>query len=131
RGYFAVLKVLVSQQGFVGLTKSEDSKSFTVQLDRSKTESHGRKAVEQFLPELHMWRCTGDVEAASERYGSLTTVDEDWLEFRDIVMNRPARPWAFIQGSTSVGENEEIGLKEYPETPEGLIQSWAERFESF
>jgi dipeptidyl-peptidase-3 len=49
-----------------------------------------------------------------------------FLEWREIMMaDRPARQ-IFVQGNTFV-EGGEVVLREYEESVEGVVRSWAER----
>lgn len=75
-----------------------------------------------------MWRCTADYEAAKETYEALTAVTDDWVDIRDIVGQGNAKSWAFVSGNTFIRADGNVELKEYEETPAGLIQSWADRF---
>ncbi|KAF2105431.1 dipeptidyl peptidase III [Lophiotrema nucula] len=128
RGFFAILNIMLTQEGFVTLEKDLEAKKLKVSLDASKIITHGRKAVEAFLLELHMWRCTGDLQSATDRYEKLTSVNDEWIQIRDTVVAQPSKPWAYIQGNTFIKGDNDVELREYEQSPAGVIQSWAERF---
>jgi dipeptidyl-peptidase-3 len=100
--------------------------SLTVNIDRSKILSHGKQSLGLYLCKLHIWRCTADVSACKKFYEPLCAVDGVYEELRKIVVSKPKMKWKFVQPNTFLmGEN--VQLKVYEESNEGIIQSWAER----
>jgi len=75
---------------------------------------------------LHIWRCTADIEACRPFYESLTSVEGVYEEWRSVVATRPDRRAKFVQGNTFL-EGGDVVCKEYEESDEGIIKSWAER----
>jgi dipeptidyl-peptidase-3 len=105
----------------------EDLSDLEIQLDRSKILSHGRPAVEKYLQKLHVYKSTADVEAGKGLYDDITSVDEWWgTKVRDIVLKNKIPRKVFVQGNTIL-EGDEVVLKEYEPTLEGIIQSFVER----
>ncbi|GBM56912.1 Dipeptidyl peptidase 3 [Araneus ventricosus] len=51
-----------------------------------------------------------------------------FLKYRKIVMDRKKPRRMFVQANTFL-ESDKVKLKTYPSTPEGMIQSWMERFQ--
>jgi dipeptidyl-peptidase-3 len=78
------------------------------------------------LLKLHMYRCTADVLGCREYYEMLSSVDGEYLEWRQTVLLHKPPPLLFVQANTFVN-GDAITLKEYNPTVEGVIQSWAER----
>ncbi|KAL4963206.1 dipeptidyl-peptidase III [Aspergillus stella-maris] len=113
---------------FVKLDYTKDDLSdLDIKLDRSKILSHGRPAVEKYLQKLHVYKSTADVEAGKKLYDDITSVDEWWgTKVRDIVLKNKIPRKVFVQGNTIL-EGDEVTLKEYEPTLEGIIQSFAER----
>ncbi|KAL4870643.1 hypothetical protein BDV12DRAFT_184274 [Aspergillus spectabilis] len=104
-----------------------DLSDLEIQLDRSKILSHGRPAVERYLQKLHVYKSTADVEAGKGLYDDITSVDEWWgTRVRDIVLKNKIPRKVFVQGNTIL-EGDEVVLKEYEPTLEGIIQSFVER----
>ena len=97
-----------------------------VHVDRSKMITHGKPALGRMLLKLHMYRCTADVDACRLYYESLSRVDGEYLEWRKIVLTQKQVNWLFVQANTFL-DGDEVLLKEYDPTPEGIFQSWAER----
>ncbi|THC96755.1 hypothetical protein EYZ11_003764 [Aspergillus tanneri] len=126
---YSILRTFLDAGGdFVKLAYTKDDLSdLEIHLDRSKILSHGRPAVEKYLQKLHIYKSTADVEAGKKLYDDITSVDEWWgTKVRDVVLKNKVPRKVFVQGNTIL-EGEEVTLKEYEPTLEGLIQSFAER----
>jgi len=126
---YSILKTFLSAgKGFAALDYAkEDLSDLTIKLDRSKILSHGRPVVRQYLQKLGIYKATADFEAGSKLYEEMTHVDEFWgTKVRDEVLRKKTPRKVFVQANTVI-EGEKVILKEYPATPEGMIQSYAER----
>jgi dipeptidyl-peptidase-3 len=124
----AILKVFLTEPDFCSLEYSHpDLSDLTIKLDRTKIATHGRPAVERFLQKLQIFKATADLGAGKELYEPITSVDE-WFatKVRPAVLAAAPPRKVFVQANTFV-KGDEVGLKEYPATPEGLIQSYADR----
>ncbi|KAF7792994.1 hypothetical protein EIP86_004099 [Pleurotus ostreatoroseus] len=98
-----------------------------VRVDREKVLSHGREAVGKLLIDLQVRKSTADGAGARAFYTGLTTPLSGWEgEIRDLVLKKKLPRKVFVQPNTFV-VNGEVELKEYPLTPEGVIESFIER----
>lgn len=105
----------------------EDLSDLEIHLDRSKILTHGRPAVERYLQQLHIYKSTADIDAGKKLYSDITFVDEWWgTKVRDIVLKNKIPRKIFVQGNTILN-GDEVTLKEYEPTLEGMIQSFVER----
>lgn len=104
----------------------EELDSLTLRVDRSRIDSHGKPALGHMLLKLHMYRCTADVERCRAYYESLSEVDGVYLKWREIVLAKQRPRLNYVQANTFV-EGEQVVLREYEATAEGIVQSWAER----
>ncbi|KAL3456799.1 peptidase family M49-domain-containing protein [Aspergillus heterothallicus] len=105
----------------------EDLSDLEIKLDRSKILSHGRPAVEKYLQKLHIYKSTADVGAGRALYDDITSVDEWWgTSLRDLVLKNKIPRKVFVQGNTIL-DGDEVILKEYEPSLEGIIQSFVER----
>jgi dipeptidyl-peptidase-3 len=75
---------------------------------------------------LHVYRCTADVSRCRAFYEELSQVDEEALQWRDVVVYHKDPPLAFCHANTFLS-GDEVQLKEYEPTTRGVVQSWAER----
>lgn len=127
RAHFAMLKCLLRDGGGCVTIEHDSSKQMLiVRVDRSMLVTHGKPALGRMLLRLHMYRCTADVQACRSYYEELSRVDGIYLEWRKIVIAKNQPKWVFVQANTFL-EGEEVKLKEYEPTKEGVIQSWVER----
>lgn len=111
------------------LVVDEAAKKATVTIDKSKLVSHGRDSIGNLLKQIHIYRCTADVNAANTLYSSLTEITDEWLVVRGIVdLHKPKRE-VFVQANTVEIDNKVVVL-EYEKSARGLIQSWVERYEA-
>jgi dipeptidyl-peptidase-3 len=100
--------------------------NLTIRVDRSKILSHGKPVLGDFLCRIHIWRCTANAEPCREFYEALTAVDGVFEEWRKIVCSKPEPKWKFVQVNTFL-KGDEVEVKAYEESNEGIIQSWAKR----
>ncbi|GBO07570.1 Dipeptidyl peptidase 3 [Araneus ventricosus] len=133
--YVMLQVTLESCEDFVKIEKvtvSDDKPDLLLTLDRSKLASVGKKAIGDFLGKLQPYRSAANIAAAKEMYDkySLVASEENkcpFLEYRKIVMDRKKPRRMFVQANTFL-ESDKGKLKTYPSTPEGMSQSWMERF---
>ncbi|XP_014677265.1 PREDICTED: dipeptidyl peptidase 3-like [Priapulus caudatus] len=136
---YVILRVLLEAgEGLVSVTKTngEDGQpDLLVSLDRSKINSVGKAAIAKFLQRLQTYKSTGDLVRAEAMYVAYATVSDEgdtpFLCYRSIVMNRKQPRKLFVQHNTSVTSDESsVNISTYESSPEGLIQSFIERFTS-
>ena len=127
KAHFAILKCLLQDgDGFLKVDCDPSQEKLTIRVDRNRIISHGKAALRQMLLKLHIFRCTADVQACRLYFDDLSRVDNNHLEWRRIVLANSPPKRVFSHANTFV-VGEEVVVKEYPPTPEGVIQSWAER----
>lgn len=129
---FAILKCfLEAGDDFCKLEyKNDDLSDLTIKLDRSKILTSGRKAVGDMLRKIHIYKSTADVEAGTKYFTEMSNVGlEYWgTKVRDVVLKNKQPRKVFVQANTYLDEETgKVSIKHYDATPEGLIQSWAER----
>ncbi|CAK7230471.1 hypothetical protein SBRCBS47491_007596 [Sporothrix bragantina] len=111
--------------------KNDDLSDLTIKLDRSKILTTGRKAVGDYLQKLHVYKATADVTNGVAFFADkMSKVGlEYWgTKVRDVVLQNKQPRKVFVQANTYLDEaTGKVTLKEYEPTPEGLIQSWADR----
>ncbi|KAK4033925.1 dipeptidyl peptidase III [Parachaetomium inaequale] len=134
--HFAILKTLLRHgAGVLNITHHQPvtpsgRPSLVVHVDRAKIRSHGKPALGAMLLRLHMYRCTADAAACRAYYEELSGVDAEALAWREAVLAGKPPPLVFVQGNTFLdGEGPEgrVVLREYEESVEGVVRSWAER----
>lgn len=56
----------------------------------------------------------------------MSAVDGEYEKWRKIVCSKPEPRWKFVQANTFLKDGT-VEVKDYAESNEGIIQSWAER----
>jgi dipeptidyl-peptidase-3 len=110
--------------------KNDDLSDLTIKLDRSKITTVGRKAVEDYLQKLHVYKSTADFKAGSELYAKMTDVEPEFWgqKIRNEVLRVKQPRKVFVQANTVLDEKTgKVELIEYEPTLEGMIKSYAER----
>lgn len=136
---FCILRVLLEAgEGFVTVTPDED-KGVIVSLDRAKILEVGVPAVAAFLTKIQIYKSTADYEAAKAMYvDNYSRVPADLLALRGVVLERKKERPLFVQPHLELvpaaggaeGE-QDVQLREFPATVEGVIQSFQARFSAF
>ena len=120
------MTLLSAGGGFLTIEHETSSDKLTVHVDRAKIASHGRPALSDLLLKLHIYRCTADFTSCRDFYEVLTNPDEKFLQWRQIMLKKQPAKQVFVQPNTVI-KNGRVVLKEYEDTVEGMIQSWADR----
>ncbi|KFY35503.1 hypothetical protein V494_05841 [Pseudogymnoascus sp. VKM F-4513 (FW-928)] len=129
---FSILKCfLEAGNGFCELVYKEggDMSDLAIKIDRSKILTVGRKAVEDYLLKLHVYKSTADVAAGTELYDRMTKVEQGfWAEqVRGQVLKQKQPRKVFVQANTILGDDGEVTLKVQETSLEGMVASFAER----
>lgn len=125
---YAILKnYLDAGNGLVRLEyKEEDFSDLKIIIDKSKIETIGQESIGEFLLKLHIFKCSGDVENGSKFYVDQTTIPEELLKFRDIILKKKLPRKQLVQSNTVIRDGT-VECVEYEETAVGMIESFAER----
>ena len=82
------------------------------------------------MQKLHIYKSTADVEAGSTFFNHMSSVGmEYWgTKVRSVVLDKKQPRKVFVQANTYLDEGTgKVTIKHYDATPEGMIQSWADR----
>ena len=109
-------------------TKKDDKDYFIMHIDRDKLRTTGHKALSDFLSKLHTYKCLGDYETAKEFFAHYTQVDDEMLKIRDIVIANKLPRRLELQPNLFKQDDGQIVYKDYPESFEGIIDSYCERY---
>ncbi|KAL4942024.1 hypothetical protein BDV06DRAFT_235687 [Aspergillus oleicola] len=131
--YSIVRHLLRDTSSLYTITCTPQSSSLIVTVNRSLIRTEGKPSLARMLLRLHIYRCTADIARCRAFYEDLSTVDEEALRWRDVVIARKDPPLVFSQANMFIsdgggdGGDGEVELKEYEATARGVIRSWAER----
>ncbi|OAA66720.1 Peptidase M49, dipeptidyl-peptidase 3, eukaryotic [Niveomyces insectorum RCEF 264] len=111
--------------------QKEDLSDLSINLDRSKILTTGRKAVGDYLQKLHIYKSTADVVEGTTFFADrMSQVGLGYwgTKVRDVVLANKQPRKVFVQANTYLDPaSGKVTLKEYEPSPEGMIQSWADR----
>lgn len=87
-------------------------------------------AVGDMLQKIHIYKSTADVEEGTKFFNKMSGVGlEYWgSKVRNIVLKNKQPRKVFVQANTYLDETTgDVSIKEYDPTPEGIIESFADR----
>jgi dipeptidyl-peptidase-3 len=130
---YVILRVLLEAgQGLVKLettTGDDGEPNVDIHLDRDLIATVGKKAIGNFLLKLQIYKSVGDFENGSKMFSTYSEVPEDMAALRTIVMARKEPRKLLVQPHMSMADDgKTCTIKEFAETPEGMIESFAARF---
>jgi len=135
RARFVIVNVfLQAGQAFLKIdqVRGEDGKpDLLITMDKTKLRSVAAPAIANFLRKLQVYKSSGNDAAARIMYEEYSKVSNTgvypWLTYRDIAVARKKAKVILVQGNTKL-HNGKVLLTEYEENPEGMVESWRERF---
>ena len=99
-----------------------------IHLNKENLMKEGREMITRFLMILQTYKSSGCIERAAKFYSKYSEVTGDFLKIRDIVI-KSKKPRRVELNNNLIRYNEKcIEPTHYPETFEGLIHSYADRF---
>lgn len=125
---FSIMKTFLkycSEDEFLTLKKDSKGELY-IKLRKDLIETAGHECVKDYLHHLHVYKCSADVEGGTQYYVDRSTVTPDLSQYRDLVISKRLPRRQFIQANTIL-EGDKVELKEYEETPLGMIESFIER----
>lgn len=126
RARFGIMKCLINAGVCYVDYKADDYLDLTMKVDESKLGTPAIEALGEFLAKLHIYKATANHKDGVAFYNDMTQVTEEYARFRDVVLSKKLPRKQIIQANTEIN-NEGILVKEYEETPVGMIQSYYER----
>ena len=119
---FSILRTFLSAKGpkgeeFTWIEHEEDGegewKGLVVRVRRDLIPTVGRKAVEEYLLKLHVYKSTADVESGRELYERMTSVDENFAgKVRPAVLRAKTPRKVFVQANTVERDGKvEVGFR--------------------
>ncbi|XP_052269163.1 dipeptidyl peptidase 3-like isoform X2 [Dreissena polymorpha] len=133
---FVILRVLLEAgQGLLEIseiTGSDGKPDLVIRMDRQKILTVAKPAIGNFLRKLQVYRSTGDFEEGKKLYDHYSEVTDDgdikFLSLREIVVAHRTPRKILVQHNTVIDEVDNVALKSYEASPEGMVQSFMDRF---
>lgn len=82
-------------------------------LDRTKIISEGRPAIAAFLRTLQVYKSTADFEKGSQFFNPYTEVDETFLQYRQLALQKKKPRAVFMQPVLELQVRSELEWKLY------------------
>ncbi|KAJ5640462.1 dipeptidyl-peptidase 3 [Penicillium herquei] len=122
---FAIFNHMLNHSnGVITVDRDVVDKKLYIHVDREKITSYGKLAIGQMLCKLHIWHSTADIEACKPYYEALSTVDDVYESWRQIVVSNPEPKWKFVQPNTFLKDDGTVELREYEASNAGIIKSF-------
>lgn len=133
RARFVIMRVLVEAgNGLISIKETNNGKNLRLTLDRKKINTIGKKAIEEFLLKLHIYKATANVKAAKELYDLYSEVNNNgiypWEKWIDVILLHKTPRNILLQSNTEL-KNDSVNLITYEANHEGFIKSWIDRFQ--
>lgn len=135
---YVILRVLLEYApGLVTVEEivNEEDKQpdLKITVDRKLVKESGKKAMQDFLLKLQVYKSTADIAEATQMYSKYSEVGSEFSRWRKIAIDRKRPRVVLVQGNTRlVPQNElaadDVELLMYASTPEGCAQSWVDRY---
>ena len=128
---FAITRVLLESAPnlveirYIEKSASDGKPDLLIRVNRDVIRTEGKEAIKQFLLKLQVYKSTADIEAAKQMFYKYSEVTKQFLEYRQIVLDRKKPRKLFVQSSTHLsGDGKSAAIKTYSPTHESLIESF-------
>ena len=103
---------------------------FYLNVDRSRLRTSAHEALSTFLAKLHILKSVGDYDSAKTFFDGYSTVDDEMLRVREIVIaNKLPRRLELQPNLFYNPKSFDVDYEDYTDSFEGVIRSHVERFE--
>ena len=123
-----ILKNQEKDKEIIKVDLSDDEKSFEINVNKDNLMKYGKDLVTKILLNLHIWKCTCDVENASKFYEYYSNVDEKFIKIRKICCDNEKPRRINLNHNLILENDDNIKIVEYPESLESIIQSFVDRY---
>lgn len=128
RARFCILQSLLRAENPIVTIREDDAEGLIIEVDRNRIATDGAAAIGELLLHLNVNKALANASRGSAYYEGLTSVDEKFLRYRDIVMAKRKPRKQFIQPHTVLNKAQtDVELVEFNSSPEGCIESMVRR----
>ena len=106
-----------------------DNENFLIHLDRDLLATEGKELIKQLLIVLQTYKSSGCVERGLKFYNEYSEVSDFFLEIREIVIKKKKPRRLDVNNNLFRFSEDRIEPVTYPECHEGIILSYADRYQ--
>ncbi|KAF0973055.1 hypothetical protein FDP41_008719 [Naegleria fowleri] len=124
RARYSILRVLLEAgNGLIEIKQLDND--LQLSLDKTKIETVGKKAIYDYLLKINVYKSIGDKNAAMELFQKYTSVPEEFVKMRKIVLDKKQPRKVFIQPHTTLSEDgKTVQLVNYPISSSSMIDAF-------
>ncbi|VVC90186.1 unnamed protein product [Leptidea sinapis] len=128
RARFVLMRLLeLEGDGLLSVRETVPGADLLLSLQRDRLATDGKRIIGDFLVKLQAIKSTGEVAAGEALFQRYSELQEPWNRWRDIVLLHKQPRNIFVQPNTRV-EGNNVELRRYAASAEGMVSSWVERF---
>lgn len=100
-----------------------------IHINQPNLLAEGKELLERFIVIIQTYKSSGNIALAQKFYDEYSTVSAEYLSYRSIIMAKQEPRALFLQHNLFRYTDDQIDIQSYPSNFEGLIHSWADRYE--
>ena len=106
-----------------------DKETFKLQINKEMILCSANEVLSKLMLKMNIWKCTGDVESASECIKNYSQIDETFLKIKKIIDKNEEHNKFYLYHNLIRDEKDgAISYKEYQESLEGIVESNLDRY---
>ena len=107
-----------------------DKETFKIQINKEMILCSAPEIISKLMIKMHIWKCIGDVESATECINHYSEMDETFLKIKKIIEKNEEHDRFYLFHNLIRDEDGTVNYKEYQENLEGIIESNLDRFKT-
>ncbi|CAD2222430.1 Peptidase family M49, putative [Angomonas deanei] len=127
RARFAILQVLLQGERPLVTITPHDKDGLRIELDKKRIATDGVAAIGTLLLNLNVNKATANAARGIAYYESLTAVNDTFVDYRKIVMEKRKPRKQYVQPHASLGADGEVRVREFDGSVEGVLESFVLR----
>ena len=106
-----------------------DKDTFKLQINKEMILCSANEVLSKLMLKMNIWKCTGDVESATECIKNYSKIDETFLKIKKIIDKNEEHNKFYLYHNLIRDEKDgAISYKEYQESLEGIVESNLDRY---
>lgn len=123
---FCILETLARAPNPIVHITEDEKEGLLITLDRERIATDGVKAIGELLVNLNVNKSVADAKRGSAYYTNLTSVNDTYVRYREIIMAKRKPRKQYVQPHTTL-HGDVVELKEFPGTVEGALEAFVTR----